>query len=43
MSKESAVKLALVAGFGGAMLFILSLTLSPKETFVAQSYQSRVR
>jgi hypothetical protein len=34
---------ALEAGLVVAMLFLLSITMSPKELFVAQSYQSLVR
>jgi hypothetical protein len=43
MSKERLAKLALGAGFVMAILFLLSLTLTPKELFVAQSYQLLVR
>jgi hypothetical protein len=43
MSEARLARLALGAGFAMAMLFLLSITLSPKELFVAQSYQSLVR
>jgi hypothetical protein len=43
MNEERLAKLALGAGSAMVMLFLLSLTWSPKGLFVAQSYQSLVR